>query len=52
MSFFESMGIKLKVEHGGRVFPMSDKSSDIIKQNKKIIELVTSIDSRLNAYVK
>lgn len=31
MSFFESMGIKLKVERGGRVFPMSDKSSDIIK---------------------
>ena len=28
------------------------KSSDIIKENKKIIELVTSIDSRLNAYVK
>ena len=28
------------------------KSSDIIKQNKKIIELVTSIDSRLNSYVK
>lgn len=28
------------------------KASDIIKQNKKIIELVTSIDSRLNAYAK
>ena len=28
------------------------KSSDIIKENKKIIELVTSIDSRLNAYAK
>ena len=28
------------------------KSSDIIKQNKKIIELVTSIDSRLKAYAK
>lgn len=28
------------------------KSSDIIKQNKKIIELITSIDSRLNAYAK
>lgn len=28
------------------------KSSDIIKQNKKIIELVTSIDSRLNVYAK
>ena len=31
MSFFENVGIKLKVERGGRVFPMSDKSSDIIK---------------------
>lgn len=28
------------------------KASDIIKQNKKIIELVTFIDSRLNAYAK
>lgn len=28
------------------------KSSDIIKQNKKIIELVTSIDSRLKSYAK
>lgn len=28
------------------------KSSDIIKQNKKIIELVTSMDSRLNVYAK
>ena len=28
------------------------KSSDIIKQNKKIIGLITSIDSRLNAYAK
>lgn len=31
MIFFENVGIKLKVERGGRVFPMSDKSSDIIK---------------------
>lgn len=28
------------------------KSSDIIKENKKIIELVTSMDSRLKAYAK
>lgn len=28
------------------------KSSDIIKQNKKIIELVTSMDFRLNVYAK
>ena len=31
MIFFENVGIKLKVERGGRVFPISDKSSDIIK---------------------
>ncbi|MGL5416985.1 MAG: NAD(P)/FAD-dependent oxidoreductase [Clostridium sp.] len=31
MEFFESRGIKLKGERGGRVFPDSDKSSDIIK---------------------
>ena len=31
MNFFENVGIKLKVERGGRIFPMSDKSSDIIK---------------------
>lgn len=31
MKFFEEEGIKLKVERGGRVFPESDKSSDIIK---------------------
>ena len=31
IEFFESRGIKLKVERGDRVFPNSDKSSDIIK---------------------
>ena len=31
INFFESQGIKLKNERGGRVFPASDKSSDIIK---------------------
>ena len=31
ISFFEGKGIKLKTERGGRVFPQSDKSSDIIK---------------------
>lgn len=31
INFFENEGIKLKVERGGRVFPNSDKSSDIIK---------------------
>ena len=31
ISFFENQGIKLKAERGGRIFPVSDKSSDIIK---------------------
>lgn len=31
MKFFEDEGIKLKVERGGRVFPDSDKSSDVIR---------------------
>ncbi|MDE6276053.1 MAG: NAD(P)/FAD-dependent oxidoreductase [Clostridia bacterium] len=31
MDFFENNGVKLKVERGNRVFPQSDKSSDIIK---------------------
>lgn len=31
MDFFEDVGIPLKIERGNRVFPVSDKSSDIIK---------------------
>lgn len=31
INFFENQGIKLKTERGGRIFPASDKSSDIIK---------------------
>lgn len=30
-SLFEDSGVKLKVERGDRVFPLSDKSSDIIR---------------------
>ena len=29
--FFEELGVPLKIERGNRVFPVSDKSSDIIK---------------------
>ncbi|KAJ52511.1 hypothetical protein BD780_001828 [Clostridium tetanomorphum] len=35
IEFFEKLGIKLKVERGDRVFPNSDKSSDIIKALEK-----------------
>ena len=30
MDFFESQGVELKIERGERVFPASDKSSDIV----------------------
>ena len=35
IEFFESLGVKLKVERGNRVFPESDKSFDIIDALKK-----------------
>ena len=31
MDFFENGGLRLKTERGGRVFPVSDHSSDVIK---------------------
>lgn len=31
MSFFEELGLQMKVERGNRVFPLSDHSSDVIK---------------------
>lgn len=31
MAFFEELGLKLKVERGNRVFPVSDHSSDVIR---------------------
>lgn len=30
MAFFEDLGVKLKIERGNRVFPESDKASDIV----------------------
>ncbi len=45
MNFFESLGVPLKTERGNRVFPVSDKASDIVdalfsyvkKQGVKIV---------------
>lgn len=31
MEFFEELGLKMKTERGNRVFPVSDRSSDVIK---------------------
>jgi predicted Rossmann fold flavoprotein len=35
MGFLTALGLPLKVERGGRVFPKSDKSSDVIKTLEK-----------------
>lgn len=37
-SFFEANGCSLKVERGGRVFPVSDKASDITKALTRAVE--------------
>ncbi len=49
--FFESRGTKLKVERGGRVFPASDKSSDIIKTLDKALQ-ENNVAVHLNTAVK
>lgn len=50
MEFFEEGGVKLKVERGNRVFPQSDKSSDIIKCFEKQLKAY-NVDVRLNTRI-
>ncbi|MBF7097629.1 BaiN/RdsA family NAD(P)/FAD-dependent oxidoreductase [Alkalibacter mobilis] len=49
--FFNELGLKEKVERGGRVFPASDKSSDVIKALIKYLDL-NNVDVRLNTEVE
>lgn len=49
MNFFETQGIALKVERGNRVFPKSDKSSDIIKGLEKSLK---NIEIKLNTNIQ
>ena len=45
MAFFESEGLRLKTERGNRVFPESDKSSDVIRVlEKKLRALDVSVE--------
>ncbi|OLR65658.1 NAD(P)/FAD-dependent oxidoreductase [Peptoniphilus porci] len=49
--YFEELGLPLKVERGNRVFPASDKSSDVIKiYEKKLRERDVKI--KLNSEIK
>lgn len=51
MNFFENAGVKLKVERGSRVFPNSDKSSDIISALSRGLN-EAGVDLRLHSKVK
>lgn len=51
IDFFESNGTKLKVERGNRVFPVSDKASDISKTFLKVLNK-PNVKIQLNTYVK
>lgn len=51
MSLIESLGTPLKTERGGRVFPVSDKSSDIIRALEQYVRL-SGAKVRLNTPVR
>lgn len=51
MNFFEELGVKTKVERGNRVFPVSEKSSDIVKALTRFMEQ-NGVDIRLNSKVE
>lgn len=50
MNFFEELGVKLKIERGNRVFPVSEKSSDIVKALALFMQK-SNVDIRLNTKV-
>lgn len=47
MKFFENLGIELKIERGGRVFPKSDRAQDLVDAlDSKLHELNVEIHSK------
>lgn len=50
IDFFENLGLKTKTERGNRVFPQSDKSSDVIAVLKKELERL-GVEIRYNSEV-
>ncbi len=51
ISFFDSLGLKTKVERGDRVFPVSNKSSDVIKVLERELARL-HVDVQLHKRVK
>ena len=52
MQFFEDNGLKLRTERGNRVFPNSDKSSDVIKTLEKTMQTYGVVVSLNNEIVE
>ena len=52
MEFFEDNGLKLRTERGNRVFPNSDKSSDVIKTLEKTMQAYGVVVSLNNEIVE
>lgn len=50
MELFEELGVPLKIERGERVFPVSDKASDITKALERRLKLF-NVDIRYNSEV-
>lgn len=50
MDRIEAAGVPLKTERGGRIFPVSDKSSDILRACDKIVR-DSGVTVRLNTHV-
>ena len=53
-AFFEELGVQLKIERGNRVFPVSDKSSDIIKameQRMKRLGVCVKLGTKVESIV-
>ena len=50
MDFFEKNGVPLKTERGGRVFPVSDHSSDIIRALNRAMQ-ARAVTVRLNTRI-
>lgn len=50
VSLLNSLGLETKLERGGRVFPKSDKSSDVIKAFQKYLQ-ANNVSIKLNSKV-
>ena len=51
MTFFEEEGLKIKIERGERVFPLSDKSADVLDTLRRSMRRA-GVEIHLNTEVK